>query len=521
MSKRVDIDTAIGMIRDGDVVAVSGLMLIATPRELYVGIGEKFNSTGHPRDLTIVAASGNGNSKDQGLYDISYDGLVTRYITGHFANNSRMVELVTQNRLQCYNYPQGVITHIYRALAGGKPGEITRIGLNTFCDPRFGGGKLNEVTKEDLVHVIDVLGQEQLLYTVPTLNIGLIRGTTADELGNISMEEEIAPIDVQDIALAVKAQGGKVIAQVKNYVTAGSLTRRQVVVPGCLVDAIVVSEKPLESHRQTPGNYYNPVLAGYYRQNDIGFASIPLNERKIIARRAAMELTPGALVNLGIGIPEGVAAVASEEGIADQITLTVETGLIGGVPIGGNDFGAAVNAWATLPIASQFDLYNGGNLKMSCLGFAEVDEEGNINVNRIGNKIMGCGGFIDISQPTKKIVFAGTMTTGGLEVEINDGRLIIKKEGRMKKFIKKTEQITFNASYSRKLEQEIYYVTERCVFRIGDRGLELTEIAPGIDMEKDVLAQMDFMPAISPDLKLMNSRIFDDGKMGLREMIFS
>lgn len=519
MSKRVDMDTAIGMIRDGDVVAVSGFMLICTPRELYVAIGEKYKSSGHPRNLTIVAASGNGNSKDQGLYDMSYEGLVTRYIAGHFANNARMVKLVTENKLRCYNYPQGVLVHIYRALAAGKPGEITRIGLNTFCDPRFGGGRLNEVTKEDLVHVVDVLGQEKLLYTVPKLNVGLIRGTTADEMGNISIEDEIAPIDTLDLALAVKAQGGRVIAQVKNYVAAGSLTRRQVTVPGCLVDAVVVSEKPMESHRQTPGNFYNPVLAGYYRENGVSFAAMPMNERKIIARRAAMELRPGALVNLGIGIPEGVAAVASEEGIEDQITLTVETGLIGGVPVGGNDFGASVNAWATLPIASQFDLYNGGNLNMSCLGFAEIDEEGNINVSRIGNKIMGCGGFIDISQSTDKIVFAGTMTAGGLEIGIADGRLTIIKEGRLKKFIKKVEQITFNASYSRQLGQDIYYVTERCVFRIGDRGLVLTEVAPGIDVEKHILPLMDFKPAISPDLKLMDERIFGDGLMRLQDII--
>ena len=264
-----------------------------------------------------------------------------------------MVKLVTKTSWSA-NYPRGLV-HIYRALAAGKPGEITRIGLNTFCDPRYEGGN-NEVTKEDLVHVVDVLGEEHLLYTVPKLNVGLIRGTTADEMGNISIEDEIAPIDTLDLALAVKAQGGKVIAQVKNYVAAGSLTRREVAVPGCLVDAVVVSEEPMESHRQTPGNFYNPVLAGYYRTNDVGFAAIPLSERKVIARRAAMELQPGALVNLGIGIPEGVAAVASEEGIEDKITLTVETGLIGGVPVGGNDFGASVNAWATLPIASQFDL---------------------------------------------------------------------------------------------------------------------------------------------------------------------
>ena len=515
MSKRVDMDTAIGMIRDGDVVAVSGFMLICTPRELYVAIGERFKATGHPRNLTIVAASGNGNSKDQGLYDMSYEGLVTRYITGHFANNSRKVKLVTQNKLECYKYPQGGLVHIYRALAAGTPGEITRIGLNTFCDPRYEGGKLNEVTKEDLVHVVDVLGEEHLLYTVPKLNVGLIRGTTADEMGNISIEDEIAPIDTLDLALAVKAQGGKVIAQVKNYVAAGSLTRREVAVPGCLVDAVVVSEEPMESHRQTPGNFYNPVLAGYYRTNDVGFAAIPLSERKVIARRAAMELQPGALVNLGIGIPEGVAAVASEEGIEDKITLTVETGLIGGVPVGGNDFGASVNAWATLPIASQFDLYNGGNLNISCLGFAEVDQEGNINVNRIGNRIMGCGGFIDISQCTERIVFAGTMTSGGLEVAIEDGKLNIIKEGRFKKFIKKVEQVTFNASYSRQLGQDIYYVTERCVFRIGDRGLVLTEVAPGIDVEKHILPNMDFEPVISPDLKLMDDRIFREDLMGL------
>lgn len=519
MGKRMSLDEALNLIHDGDNVAVSGFMLMTVPRELYLGIGQKFLETGHPCNLTVMHAAGNGNNKDQGIIDMTYEGLITCYITGHFANNGKMVELVNANKVKSYNFPQGVIAHMYRAAAAGKPGEITRIGLNTFCDPRISGGKMNEATKEDLVELIDVLGEEMLIYKTPKLNIGLIRGTTADEHGNITMEEEGAPVDALDVAMAVKAMGGKVIAQVKNYVSSASIERHKVVIPGNMVDAVVVSENPVENHRQTPGSFYDPILSGYYKQAGVVFASIPLDERKVIARRAAMELAPNSVVNLGIGIPEGVAAVAAEEGAGDQLLLTIESGLVGGVPTGGQNFGCAVNAWAALPMTSQFDYYNGGNLNLTCLGFAEVDNIGNVNVSRFGARIAGCGGLVDISQSTPTVVFCGTMTAGGLQEKVEDGRLVIVQEGKKVKFKRSVEQITFSAEYSKKRGQKVLFITERCVFQVTDEGLKLTEVAPGIDIEKDILPYMEFAPIIPENVKLMDARLFAEEPMGLLEIL--
>ena len=519
MNKRMNIDDAIDLIKDGDCVAASGFMLMTTPRELYVKLGERFNKTGSPKNLTIIHAAGNGNNGDQGISEISYEGLVKRYITGHFANNSRMIELVKSNKVEAYNFPQGVIEHMFRAAAAGKKGEITRIGLHTYCDPRLDGGKMNEITKEDLVELIDVLGEEQLIYKAPKFNIGLIKGTTADEHGNITLEEEGAPIDALEVAMAVKACGGKVIAQVKNYVSSASIRRLDVVIPGNMVDAVVVSENPFEYHRQTPAEFYNPVLSGRYKLDSVGFSNIPLDERKVIARRAAMELSYSSVVNLGIGIPEGVAAIAAEEGIGDNLTLTIESGLVGGIPTGGYNFGCSINAWAALPMASQFVYYNGGNLALTCLGFAEVDAGGNVNVSKFDSRLAGCGGLIDISQSTKTVVFSGTMTAGGLKVEINDGRLQILEEGKKLKFKNSLAQVTFSAEYSKSGGQRVLFVTERCVFEIVENGLMLIEVAPGIDLERDILDLMEFRPLISENLKTMDERIFRNEIMGLNEIL--
>ena len=519
MNKLLTMDQALDLIKDGDNVACSGFMLMTTPRGIYKAIGERFLETGHPCNLTVMHAAGNGNNNDQGIIEMSYEGLITRYITGHFANNKRLIEQTNANKIKCYNFPQGVVAHMFRAAAAGKIGEITKIGLGTFCDPRFGGGKMNEATTEDLVELIDILGQEHLLYKVPTLNIGLIRGTTADEYGNISLEEEAAPVDALDVAMAVKSMGGKVIAQVKQVVSSKSMERNKVVIPGTMVDAVVIAEKPEETHRQTPGSYYNPVLAGYYKVETASTKKMPLDERKVIARRAAMELTKNSVVNLGIGIPEGVAAVANEEGCGQELILTVESGLIGGIPTGGFNFGSAMNAWAALPMTSQFDFYNGGNLALTCLGFAEVDVDGNVNVSRFGAKIAGAGGFIDISQSTKTVVFCGTLTAGGLKLAVEDGKMVIVEEGKKIKFKNSIDQFTFSADFSKKFGQKILFVTERCVFQVKEEGLVLTEVAPGIDIEKDILPYMEFAPIVPEDVKLMDARLFAEEPMGLAEML--
>lgn len=514
MDKRVTAKQAIGLIKDGDTVAISGFQLATAATGLYAALAKSFRETGHPRDLTLMQAAGN-----MGVVTMSEEGLWRRYITGHFASNQKMIDMANNNKIEAYNFPQGVICHMYRAAAAGKAGEVSRIGLGTFCDPRQGGGKLNDRTKEDLVKLVDIDGEEYLLYKTPRLDIALVRGTTSDEYGNITIEEESSSIDMLDVVMGVKGRGGKVIVQVKNYVSSASIDRSRVLVPGCMVDAIYVAEKPESEHLQTPGAFYDPAIAGHYRLGNLFFATLPMNERKVIARRAAMELSENSVVNLGIGIPECVANVASEEGVGDKLILTLESGLIGGIPAGGVHFGSSYNAWAGIPMASIFDYYNGGNLSFTSLGFAEVDASGNINVSKFGEKIAGAGGFIDISSSTPVIAFTGTMTTGGFKCEIKDGKMVILKEGRRKKFLKSIEQITFNAKENLDSGKKILFITERCVFQLTKDGLLLTEVAPGISVDKDILPMMEFQPQISANLKLMDKRIFREEPMGLAQMI--
>lgn len=514
MSKLISVDEAVNLIKDGDTVVISGFLLATVADEIYAKIEEKFLEKQSPKNITLYQAAGNAATKR-----LSHEGLIKRYVTGHFASNQLMIDLVNQNKIECYNLPQGVLTHIYRAAASGKSGEITKVGLHTFVDPRHSGGKMNDVTKEDLVEVIDIKGEEHLLYQAPKFNIGLIRGTTADEHGNISFEEESCISDAFEIALAVKNSGGKVIVQVKNYVNSCSMDRATVKIPGILVDAIVLSTNVEKYHRQTPGGVYDPVLSGHYHKEISAAEAFELDNRKVIARRAAMELQPSSVVNLGIGIPEAVAHVAEEEGFGSELVLTIESGLIGGIPTGGATFGSAVNAWAELPMISQFDLYNGSGLNVTFLGFAEVDKSGNINVSKFGTKIAGCGGFIDISQCTKKIVFCGTLTAGGLEEEVQDGKLVIKQEGKKTKFLENIESVSFSADIANSTGQDVMIITERCVFKYTKNGLELTEIAPGIDMEKDIFPYMAFRPGVSSDLKLMDERIFINDLMGIKNEI--
>ncbi|MDY4128718.1 MAG: CoA-transferase [Peptostreptococcus porci] len=508
MNKNVKLDEAINLIKDGDTVALSGFMLATAAREIMVGIGERFKNTGSPRGLTVYQGAGIGNNRDQGVCEMSFPGLIKRYVTAHFANNQPMIKMALNNEVEAYNFPQGVISHLYRQAAGKKPFEITRIGLNTYCDPRLKGGKVNEAAKEDLVELIHIDDVEYLKYKVPKYDIGIIRGTTADEHGNITMEDESSIIDSLDIAMAVKASGGKVIVQVKNIVSSASINRKDVVIPGVFVDAVVISEEPETYHRQTPGTFYSPVIAGKYNSNEFSISGVIFDERKIIARRAIEELKSGSVVNLGIGIPEAVSSAAVEAGISD-IVLTVESGLIGGIPLGGSNFGSAVNAWASLPMASQFDFYNSGGLDKSFLGFAQIDSNGNINVSRFGDRIGGCGGFIDITQSTKNIVFCGTMTSNGLKTKFENGKLVILSEGKTKKFKNSIDEITFSAHQSRINEQNVILVTERCVFKYDDEGLILTEVAPGIDIESEIFGVMDFRTRISENLKLMDRKIFD------------
>jgi propionate CoA-transferase len=507
---------AVAIIRDRDTVACSGFVGTGTPDELIVALEKRFLETHAPKDLTLLFAAAPGDGKDRGLNRLAHEGLVKRVIGGHWSLVPKLGKLAVDNKIEAYTLPLGVISCLYRDTAAHRAGSLTKVGLRTFVDPRQDGGKINARTTEELVRVMEIDGEEYLFYKAIPVTVALIRGTTADLSGNITMEHEALTLDNLAIATAARNSGGFVIAQVERIAAPGALNPRQVVVPGVLVDCVVLSQP--HNHLQTYGTDYNPAFAGEFKVPLTMLSPMALDERKIIARRCAFELPMGGIVNLGIGMPEGVAAVANEERVLNYVTLTAEPGVIGGVPQSGLDFGAAVNTEAVIHQNQQFDFYDGGGLDMACLGLAQVDAEGHVNVSRFGPRLAGAGGFINITQNARHVVFAGTFTAGGLEVEVADGKLRILKEGKSRKFVKRVEQITFNGSYAAETGQPVIYVTERCVFRRTAEGLELSEVAPGIDIKRDILAHMDFEPIID-DPATMDLRIFRDDLMQLDETL--
>jgi propionate CoA-transferase len=508
MAKFVKSSEIASVIKDNATIYTPGFGLAGFAEEVAIAIKESFLATGHPCNLTVYHSAGIGNTKDRGIHHFAHEGLLKRIVAGHFGiGGPKINKLIMENKIEAYNLPQGVLSVLARNIAGRRPGVLSKVGLGTFVDPRVEGGKITTKATEDLVQVVDFDGEEWLYYKAPKVDVAMIRGSEADENGNITLDREGVLLEAISIAQAAKACGGIVIAQVENIVKAGSLHPKQVKVPGLVVDYVIVA-KP-ENHYQTMGTYFNQAFAGDIKIPVASLKSLELDDRKIIARRAAMELIPGAAVNLGIGMPEGVAAVAAEEKVDYLMTLTTEAGAIGGIPAAGLDFGHAVNAQAMIEQPFQFDFYDGGGIDVAFLGLAQMDRHGNINVSKFGPKTAGCGGFINITQNAKKVVYCGTFTAGGLAIEAKDGNLTIKQEGKNKKFLQDVEQITFSGNYAVKVGQPVVYITERAVFRLTPDGVELSEVAPGIDIEKDILAHMDFKPVMR-NVKMMDSGIFSE-----------
>lgn len=516
LKKIISADDAVALVQDGDVLATSGYGGNGIPEHLLISLERRFLETGEPRDLTLIYAGGQGDGKERGLNRLGHEGLLKRVIGGHYGLIPNIQKLALENKIEAYNFPEGAIVHLYRDIAAGKPGTLTKVGLGTFVDPRHGGGKVNDAATEDLVTLADLGGEESLFFKALPINVAFIRGTTADPDGNITMERESLRLENLAMAMAARNSGGIILCQVERVAESKSLDARRVRVPNIFVDGVVVAD--VRYHMQTYGEQYNPALSGETRVPLETAPNSPMDERKVIARRAALELLPNSVVNLGIGLPEVIGSVANEERIQDLLTLTVDPGVIGGVPQGGYSFGAALNFDAIIDHPYQFDFIDGGGLDSAYLGFAECDHLGNINASRFRNRVVGCGGFINISQNSKKVVFVSTFSTGGLETEIVDGELSIIREGRHKKFVKDVEQITFSGARAAKLERDVLYVTERCVFRLVEGGLELAEYAPGIDIARDILGQLPFQPIVN-DPKPMEAIIFHSPRMGLRDQM--
>ena len=512
-------EEAAKIIKDGDMVAISGSGGSGSCEAILTGIKDSFLNTGHPCNLKVTCGISPGNltNDDVGMNMLAKPGLVSLAICSHLGMGRVFGNAIGSEQIPAFAVPLGVINHLYRAIAGHEIGVLTKIGLNTFADPRIDGCRTNEEAKKfpDIVKLLEIDGEECLLYKSFPIDVALIKATYADEEGNLSFEHEGVIGEQYNMAIAAHNSGGIVIAQVEKIVPDHSLRARDVLVHSSYVDYVVVAEPDLSL-----GEYnipvYRPELTGDSRIELSKVAIRPLDERKVCGRRAAMELHKNSVINLGVGMPDSVSNVAAEEGFSDEIDLSIESGPTGGVPVGGVCFGAAINPESVISTAEQFDAYNGGCLDMAILGLAEVDELGNVNVSKFGTRVTGPGGFINITQSTKKVVFMGTFTAKGLDEEVGNGKLTIKTEGEKHKFVKSVQQITFSAKQALKNRQEILYVTERAVFKLVENGVELIEIAPGIDLQKDILSQMDFTPKISTNLKLMDERIFKEEKMNLK-----
>lgn len=516
--KIVSAEAAVAIMQDGDVLATTGYGGHGVPEHLLVALEERFTRTGEPKGLTLVHSTGQGDADEKGLNHLAHEGLIRRIIGGYYGLSPRLTQLAIDNRVEAYNFPEGCILQLYRDIAAGKPGTFSRVGLGTYVDPRLGGGRMNDVTIDDLVDVINLADSEWLFFRSFPINVAFLRGTTADVEGNISIEHEALMLEDLALAMAARNSGGYVICQVERIAQAGTLPARTIRIPGMMVDCVVVGDPT--RHMQNYATVYNPAFSGEIRVPPQSVEPMALDERKIIARRCATELRANSVINLGIGMPEGIGAVCNEERIYRYVTLTADPGIVGGVPMKGLDFGAAINADALLDHTSAFDFIDGGGLDIAFLGMAQADKHGNVNSSKFGKRLTGCGGFINISQNSRKVVFLGTFCAGGLKIAIEDGALRIREEGKVRKFVNDVEQITFSGRVAVEKSQPVLYVTERCVFGLTLDGLELREVAPGIELERDILSKLDFAPVVKSP-RIMDSRLFCPEIMGLKDEMLS
>ena len=514
---------AAAMIKDGATVVLVGMTLTGAAESIFTAIENRFLETDSPRDLTLVHASGMSD-RIRGNQHFAHERMTKRIIGGHWGLAPKWMDLITGDKVEAFNLPQGQLAQLYRSMACGLPGKMSKVGLGTYIDPRVEGGKMNPRTKPlpDIVEVMDYAGEEYLFYKSIPPDFVIVRGTTADEMGNISFEEEAMKLEVIGAVLAAKRYGGKVLVQVKRVAKNGTLHPKNVVIPGYFVDAVVLCEDPVNDHRQSSSIFFDPSLCGDLVTPDAAVKPLPMTVRKVIGRRALMVIKPGAAINLGTGIPNDViGAIAAEEGISEDILLTVESGIYGGIPEGGVDFGIAHNTIALLEHPVQMDFYNGMGIPYTFMGAGEMDASGNVNATKFGDRCTGCGGFIDITQNAGHVIFCSTFTARGLEVDFSGGKVTIVKEGSEKKLVSKVAQVSFNGEIARKNGQKVHFVTERAVFELRPEGPVLIEISPGIDLERDVLAQMEFTPIIAADLKITDSSIYRDAQYGLRKILFA
>jgi len=510
--EKISADEAARLVEDGDAILISGSGGgHSVPEALLAAVERRFLAERKPQAITSVSIVGIGDRAALGATHLAHEGLLKRAITSALVDSPGLVRLAADDRIEAYTLPQGVLSQLMRDMAAGRPGLITKTGLHTFVDPRQQGARQSPRTPPDFVEVVELAGEEWLFFKPVPVNVAFLRGTTADEDGNVTMEEEAVLGEMLAMAQATRRAGGIVVVQVKRMASRNTLPAKQVRIPGILVDFVVVDPE----QRQTYATHYDPSYSGELRIPIDDIKPLPFGPRKVIVRRGAMELFPGAICNLGAGVSTGISTIAAEEGLLEAVHLTNEQGIIGGAPITGRDSGGGQNFAAMIEQPAQFDFYDGGGLDLAFLSFAEVDAQGNVNVSRFGDRIIGVGGFIDISQNAKCVVFGGTLTAGDLDIGWESGRTVIRREGRHRKFVPKLEQICYSADIGRANGQVALFITERAVFRIGRDGLELIEIAPGLDAERDVVAQMDFRPRIAPDLRVMDARIFEPGNMGL------